>query len=236
MLPLLAACYTLDDVPIVEGYHCAQDAYGLVLEVLDGDTIVVFLTDPLTGGDGSATSGEDGNESEGDTGEPEDTSVLEDSGETEDTGSSNTGDSTEDGYIVNVRLLGVDAPEIAHNESEEADCYGDTSADFLRDALVGETIILSRDSECQDMYGRELGYVLLAPGNNEWIFDCDDVGNCNVSWDLSGTAQVLMNDVVIRSGYAKVYEEFDNIRLASVLYESQDAAQSANVGLWAECE
>jgi endonuclease YncB( thermonuclease family) len=222
MLAFFAACYSLDDVPVVEGYHCAPDTYALVLDVLDGDTLTVFLADPITSDEGSANLG-------GDTGDSEDDTAAEDSG-----GSSSAGG--EETRVVNVRLLGVDAPEISHNSTEVADCYGDEAADFLSDSLIGETIVLSRDAECQDIYGRELGYVLLAPGNNEWIFDCDDSGYCNVSWNLSGTPQVLFNDIVIRYGYARVYEDFDNIRLASVLYGSQEAAQANNRGLWAECE
>ena len=236
ILPLLAACYTLDDVPVVEGYHCSQDAYALVLDVLDGDTITVFLTDPISGDEGSAQFGDDtGNGGSDDTGEEGDSGGDSGSGE-----NSGVGGVAADQYVVNVRMLGVDAPEIAHNDSEVADCYGDEAASFLSDALIGETIILSRDAECQDQYGRELGYVLLAPGDNYWEFDCDDAGLCNVSWNLTGDPTVLMNDIVIRYGYAKVYEDFDNIRLADVLYSAQDAAQAADDGagrgIWSECE
>jgi hypothetical protein len=33
-----------------------------------------------------------------------------------------------------------------------------------------------------------------------------------------------------------VYEDFDNIRLAELLYDAEAAAKSGNRGLWAECE
>lgn len=225
MLSLLAACYTLDDVPVVEGYKCAPDNYALVLDVLDGDTIEVLLAEPLPNDAGSSSSGQD-------TGTFEAAYLDEGTDSGSDSG---VGGFDDDEYTATVRLLGVDAPEIAHSDGEVSDCFGDTSADFLSDALIGETIILSRDVECQDVYGRELAYVALAAGDDEWDFECeyeDDETSCNTT----SSAQVLMNDIVIRYGYARVYEDFDNIRLASLLYESQDAAQAANAGLWAECE
>lgn len=209
MLLILASCYSLDDVPIVEGLHCESDLIGYVIETLDGDTIRVATNSELTFGSGAVTD---------DTG---------DGGLSDDGGSVS---------VLTVRMLGVDAPEIAHNSSEVADCYGPESEAFTRSALADKQVILSFDRECADRYDRALAYVFLTDDATSWdLGECLD-GNCTLPTDDSVTARVPMNEMVIRFGYARVYEEFDDIRLAANLYEAQDAAKAKNQGLWATCE
>lgn len=114
-----------------------------------------------------------------------------------------------------VRLLGVDADEIAHSETEQDECYGPEAAAYLADLLTGETVRLEYDRECQDAYGRTLAYV----------YATDDDG-----------VEYLVNERVIREGMAYFYEEFADIRLADTLAAAEAAAQADNAGLWAVCE
>ncbi|MFZ5476496.1 MAG: thermonuclease family protein [Myxococcota bacterium] len=117
-----------------------------------------------------------------------------------------------------VRLLGVSAPEIAHDESETDECWGPEAATWLDDLLVGVTVRLSFDAVCEDTYERTLAYA--------WIDESVD----------GEEESRLVNEEIIRAGYARVYEDFDDIRLADRLYEAEAAAQEENLGLWAVCE
>ncbi len=213
MLTLLAACYFIDDVPIAEGPHCAPDMLAYVYEVLDGDTIRVYGYDnvEMLGGEGG-----------GDTGSTDGT------GDAEDLDLSG-------GYSLDVRMLGVDAPEIAHSSAEVADCYGDRAAEFTSDILLEQWVILSFDVECTDIYGRALAYVILGDIADD-VEQCDDDEGEDTCDPDSTDAEVLVNEIVIRYGNARVYEAFDNIRLATLLYEAEEAAKAKNLGLWAECE
>ena len=119
-----------------------------------------------------------------------------------------------------VRMLGVDAPEIAHSDAEVDQCYGPESRAWTTDRLLDRYVRLSFDATCQDTYGRTLAYVYL-------LDEGDTAG------EDPGT---FINSAIIRSGYARVYEDFDNILLAEQLYTAQTAAEQANVGIWATCE
>jgi micrococcal nuclease len=114
-----------------------------------------------------------------------------------------------------VRLLGVAAPEIAHNASEVDECWGPEAAAWLTDRLAGQTVRLEFDAVCTDTYERTLAYA--------WILEDD------------GT-EVLLNEEIVAEGQARVYADFDDIRLRDKLYAAQAAAVSANKGLWAVCE
>lgn len=114
-----------------------------------------------------------------------------------------------------VRLLGVSAPEIAHDSSEIDECFGPEAAAWMAARLDGEDVRLEFDAECADQYERTLAYV--------WTVDQDG-------------EESLVNEEIIRAGYARVYEDFDDIRLAERLYAAQADAQAMNAGLWAVCE
>jgi endonuclease YncB( thermonuclease family) len=213
MLLLLLGCYSFDDVPIVEGAHCAPDTVGYVVNTLDGDTIDVVTSSALQVG----------------TAAPAD-----------DTGGEDTasGGGTDEGetQILRIRMLGVDAPEIAHNSTEVADCYGDLAAGWTHDTVLGRQVILSFDHTCTDKYDRALAYVFLTKDGATYdLGDCTS-GSCVLPSTSTPSPVVLINDVVIRYGYARVYEDFDDIRLADVLYDAQKAAQNGNKGLWSTCE
>lgn len=118
-----------------------------------------------------------------------------------------------------IRLLGVDAPEIAHNDSEVAECWGPESASYLAELLADLTVRLEFDTTCTDTYGRTLAYAWIPEGDPEETSD-----------------DLLVNRDVIRQGMATVYEEFDDIRRADQLYSDEYAARQAGLGLWSACE
>lgn len=114
-----------------------------------------------------------------------------------------------------VRLLGINAPEIAHDGTEVDECWGPESAAWLTDRLDGLDLLLEFDATCEDVYGRTLAYA--------WIVEEDG-------------ARALLNAEILSEGMARVYEDFDDIRLAPTLYAAQAQAQAQNVGLWSTCE
>jgi micrococcal nuclease len=120
-----------------------------------------------------------------------------------------------------IRMLGVDAPEIAHSETEVAECYGPEAASWTASMLEGEDIRLEFDTVCTDAYERTLAYVWW-PGPN--ILSSSD------------GEDVLLNERIIRDGYAEVYEDFDDIRWAPILYDAQASATASGRGLWSACK
>ena len=109
-----------------------------------------------------------------------------------------------------VRLIGVDAPEIAHKGAvgSPIDSYfGPEAKRYLTDALAGRTITLKFDgTEKRDRYQRLLGYVYL----NDT--DC-------------------VNVMLVRDGYAYVDRRFKNM-LQATLDQSETQARTRGVGLW----
>lgn len=115
-----------------------------------------------------------------------------------------------------IRMLGIDAPEIAHEDSP-ADCYGPEAEVELRRLLAGAEVLLSFDQECVGFYGRTLAYVWLDVGEEELL---------NV------------NEYMLLEGYARVYDEdFGNpIALKDEFLVAQSVAQARGLGLWSACE
>ena len=111
----------------------------------------------------------------------------------------------EDG--TRVRLLGVDAPEIAH-ENQPAEPLGADAAEFMRRAVEGRQVRLEFDRERRDQYRRVLAYV--------WI------------------GERCMNEELIRAGYSRAETRFrysDAKKRRFRLVESE--ARRARAGIWA---
>lgn len=110
-----------------------------------------------------------------------------------------------------VRLLGIDAPEVAHPPAP-AECYADQATDLLADlAPVGSTVQLVADSgqPDRDRYDRLLRYV-----------DHDDV---DVAHEL------------LARGAARRYEAAQDLARADPYSAAADDAQDAASGLWGTC-
>lgn len=110
-----------------------------------------------------------------------------------------------------VRLLGIDAPEVAH-PPEPAECYADQATALLEDlAPVGSTVELVTDSSepNRDRYDRLLRYV-----------DHDDL---DVAREL------------LASGAARRYEAATDLAREKSYSAAADDAQGAGRGLWGTC-
>ena len=108
-----------------------------------------------------------------------------------------------------VRLLLVDAPEVAQGGSE-AECYGVEAQAYLRSRLpVGTIVRMERGVLDRDQFDRALRYV--------WLED------------------ELLNDSLVREGYAVRYRAAEDTRHQARITASEDEARRAGRGLWGAC-
>ena len=119
-----------------------------------------------------------------------------------------------------IRLIGIDAPESKRNRKAYRDsarrlndvhtivAQGKIATRFVRGLVKkGDRIDIEFDIETRDRYGRLLGYVYLADGR-------------------------MLNDVIIRSGYATPLTIPPNVRYADRFLASYRYAREHNLGLW----
>lgn len=147
-----------------------------------------------------------------------------------------------DGVGERVRMLGVDAPEISHNESEVAECYGDESHDELARILTGRKVRLTFDHSCLDIYERTLAYVWLIGDDAEDLLREADVADLLDDSDGDGDEPALLiNEYMIAFGFAALYGDDVDEYSDDIIYESrlQAAESRASVyerGLWSVCD
>lgn len=126
----------------------------------------------------------------------------------------------DDGHTEDVRLLGVDTPEV-HTENDPAEFegipeneegrqwlrdWGHKASEFARAELEGETVTIETDDEAdrRGSYGRLLVYLKHDGG--------------------------VFNRQLLRQGYARLYESQFSDR---EMYEELEAdAQAGDIGLW----
>ncbi len=124
------------------------------------------------------------------------------------------------GEKVKVRLIGVDTPESRDNPKARRDAertgqsveeiirMGKMSAEFTRRLLsAGKTVYLEFDVQKTDRYGRLLAYVWLEDGS-------------------------MLNEVLVREGYATIYTIPPNVKYQERLLEAQRYARENRKGLW----
>ena len=113
---------------------------------------------------------------------------------------------------VKVRVIGVDTPERAFNDSP-AECYSAESTAFTQ-LLEGHQVWLTFDAECVDSTAskRTLAYVWTGVGPQD-------------SWERQ----------LLRRGFAKAFPFGDNRSFAAQFAADETAAQSAGAGLWSAC-
>ncbi len=111
-----------------------------------------------------------------------------------------------------VRFIGVDTPEIAH-EGNPADCYGDEAADFTRSALEGKTVWLTFDGECRDYYDRTLAYIHTGDGDGDFY-----------------------ERELLQGGWASTLAIEPNTSFEDLFNEDERDARDAGQGLWSACD
>lgn len=110
-----------------------------------------------------------------------------------------------------VRLLGIDTPETV-DPSRPEQCYGKQASDFLRSLLpAGTTVVIERDVEARDHFGRLLGYVFRAEDH------------------------LFVNQVLLEHGFADLSIYEPNSTYETRLSAAVVAARTRNIGLWNAC-
>lgn len=128
-----------------------------------------------------------------------------------------------------IRLLGVAAPEIAHDQP--AECYGDEAHDALDDLLTGRELTLTFDTRCEGVYGRTLAYAWLLHG---------ELSDSQFSQEFPDTPTGeggFVNEWLLRWGYARRYNEDleGDLLLGDRLDRAEEEARNARRGLWSAC-
>ena len=115
-----------------------------------------------------------------------------------------------DGRIETVRLLGIDTPEKAGGP-RPAECFGAEASRFATDLLpIGAVVLLSRDHETRDQYGRLLAFVHRPDG-------------------------LLVNMAMLEYGYASPLFFAPNMTMSTPFNNAANAARRAWRGFWPAC-
>jgi micrococcal nuclease len=114
---------------------------------------------------------------------------------------------TSDGSNEKVRYIGIDAPELAHEDSP-AEYLGEESKAHNAYLLAQGTVRLQTDVEELDDYGRLLAYV--------WAGDC------------------FVNEWMVVDGLARAKAYPPNLTKQDLLWSANDRARAAGRGIWAE--
>lgn len=123
-----------------------------------------------------------------------------------------------EGAEVNVRLIGVDAPESVHPDESRNTDGGVHAKEQLAQMLEGsKCVYLEFDAERYDTYGRLLAYVYLAEGG-------DFAEGVNFAESL--------NYRMVAEGYAVNKEYKPNVRYARELQTACEDAEASKRGLW----
>ena len=108
-----------------------------------------------------------------------------------------------------VRYLGIDSPEVAHDD-QRGDCYGEEAKRYNRRLVLGKRVRLEYDREKRDHYGRLLAYVYLPDGR-------------------------CVNEELIKKGYAFVLRRPEGFKKLYHFLQLQRRAIQRRVGMWGYC-
>ncbi len=111
-----------------------------------------------------------------------------------------------------VRLLGVDTPETV-DPNRAAQCYGAEASAFVAELLPpGTQVLVTRDLQARDKFGRLLGYIYRA---------------------ADGT---FVNIELLRQGYADTLSIEPNTTFRSQFAQAKRQAAATRSGLWGICD
>jgi micrococcal nuclease len=105
-----------------------------------------------------------------------------------------------------VRYIGINAPEVAH-EDRRAEPFGNAAKAFNKQRVDSRQIKLAFDLGRYDQYNRLLAYVYLADGT-------------------------FLNAAILEAGYAYFLPTPPNLKYSSVLLSSQRQAMALRKGIW----
>lgn len=107
---------------------------------------------------------------------------------------------------LRVRYIGINAPEIDH-ENQKAQPYGYKARSFNKKLVSSQKIRLELDVERHDRYGRLLAYIFLSDGS-------------------------FLNQRLLQNGYAFYLHQKPNVKHSNLLLKAQQGAMQAKKGIW----
>jgi len=107
---------------------------------------------------------------------------------------------------LRVRYIGIDAPEIDH-ENQTAQPCGYQARTFNKKHVLSRKVGLEFDREHHDRYGRSLAYIFLADGS-------------------------FLNERILEQGLAYYLHRRPNVKYGKRLLKAQQKAMKAQKGLW----
>jgi len=105
-----------------------------------------------------------------------------------------------------IRLLGINTPEVAHND-EPGQPLGQKARLRLEQLIAGKSVQLRLDKDTKDTYGRTLAQIYLRDGS--WV-----------------------NEILTHEGLAHVYTFVPNFHWAASLLQAEQTARSNKSGIW----
>jgi micrococcal nuclease len=105
-----------------------------------------------------------------------------------------------------VRYIGINAPEVAHEE-RRAERFGPEATAFNRKLVHGKKVRLALDRERRDQYGRLLAYLFLEDGR-------------------------FVNGELVKNGFAYFVFRRPNNKYDEILLRLQRQAMEKRAGLW----
>lgn len=111
-----------------------------------------------------------------------------------------------------IRLIGIDTPETVH-PTKPVQCWGPEASAYARSLLPrGTRVVLTRDIEPRDRFGRLLAYVRRE------------------------SDQLFVNLDMVANGFARPYPFEPNTALQAQFAEASYTAQTRRLGLWSNCQ
>lgn len=111
------------------------------------------------------------------------------------------------GEVESLRLIGVDTLESVHPKKEKNVPEGKIASEYVKNLIEGEDVYIEFDVEERDRYGRYLAYIYLENGE-------------------------MLNDKLVREGYAQLSTYPPNVRYVDVFKESARVARESGVGFY----
>ena len=108
---------------------------------------------------------------------------------------------------MHVRYIGINAPEIAHQD-KPGEPFGPEAMAFNEKIVLSKPVRIQGDQEASDQYGRRLAYIFLQDGT-------------------------FVNQEMVRNGLAHVLYKPPNITHDAALLKSQQEAMKTGKGMWA---
>ena len=138
-----------------------------------------------------------------------------------------------------VRVLGIDAPEVANRE-HAAECGADAAERELDRLIDNATVTLSFDQDCAGVFDRTLAYVWLDRDRAESRMGTDAVDEVLslVGDPDDPDALVMVNLYLLLEGWVVRYDEdfVEPLRYENELIAAENLALARQAGVWGTCE